>query len=67
MLAALLRSPGWRSRLWQAMEAWPERTDLWEDCRRLWARLEDPEREATAYAFYEANRAEMDTTCALLA
>jgi predicted phage terminase large subunit-like protein len=60
MLANLLKSPGWRAVRWRAVLAWPERMDLWEDCRRLWARLEDPDREATARAFYDAHRDEMD-------
>lgn len=61
ILARLQKHPGWRSRKWRAMVAWPERMDLWERCGRFWADLTLGEhREACAKAFYEANRAEMD-------
>jgi len=63
VLARVLQHPGWSSRRWQALEAWPERADLWEACGRIWKDLTlgDPEaRRAKALAFYEAHRAEMD-------
>lgn len=60
VIAHLLRDPGWQGRKWQAIVAWPERADLWEECRRIWADLTRPDRLTAARAFYEANRAEMD-------
>lgn len=66
MLARLLVHPGWQSQRYRAVMSWPTRTDLWERCRELWARLEDPQREETARAFYDAHRAEMDAGAEVL-
>ena len=52
--------PGWTARRWQSVESWPDRTDLWERCKRLWADLTDPDREETARGYYERHRVEMD-------
>lgn len=61
VLARLLEAPGWESRRWQSIISWPERTDLWEQCSRIWGNLRlGDAREKAARAFYEANRAEMD-------
>lgn len=54
------KSPGWRVRRWQNLVKWPDRTDLWERCRAMWANLDDPHRIETARAFYDEHRAEMD-------
>lgn len=51
---------GWTGRRWQAVLSWPERADLWLQCRELWADLTDPDREDTARRFYARRRAEMD-------
>jgi hypothetical protein len=64
MRAAL--SPAWRSTSWKALQAWPERMDLWEQCRRLWADLADPNRIETARAWYEERREEMDRGASVL-
>lgn len=53
-------APGWQARRWQAVEAWPDRMDLWDRCKRLWADLSDPDREDTARDYYRRHRAEMD-------
>ena len=60
MLARLMSSPAWSSRLWTALITWPDRMDLWESCRQLWADLGDADRLQTARAFYEANLDEMN-------
>lgn len=52
-------APGWKGQRWQAVESWPERMDLWERCKRLWADLTDPDREETARGYYERHKAEM--------
>lgn len=64
MRAAL--SPAWRSTSWRALQAWPERMDLWEQCRGLWADLADPDRIETARAWYEERREEMDRGASVL-
>lgn len=66
MLADILQSPGWTSRKWQAIQSWPKRMDLWEQCRAVWARLDNPTRLTDARAFYEAHRAEMDEGASVL-
>lgn len=65
-LAKLLDHPGWTSARWQAVRRWPDRLDLWERCRQSWADLRDPDRAATARAFYDANRAAMDAGAEVL-
>ena len=52
--------PGWDARTFQAVHRWPERLDLWAEWERLATNLADEDRKATARAFYDANRAEMD-------
>lgn len=61
-----LASPAWQARKWPALQAWPTRMDLWEQCRALWADLVDYNRIETARAFYEAHREEMDAGSAVL-
>ena len=55
---------GWSAEKWKALIKWPDRLDHWEECRAVWADLDDdpdPEaREDAARAFYEAHRVEMD-------
>jgi hypothetical protein len=53
-------TPGWRTRSCRSIEKWPERMDLWKDWQDLLHDWDDPDREATARAFYEARREEMD-------
>lgn len=54
------RELGWDSKRYQAIEQWPERADLWERCREIWADLTLGEhRRTAALAFYRANQAEM--------
>lgn len=63
VLTRLLVHPGWDARRWQALESWPERADLWEQCGAIWKDLtlgDLKARRAAAAAFYEARRAEMD-------
>jgi hypothetical protein len=57
---------GWEGRRWQSVISWPTRTDLWTECRELWADLTDPDREQTARGFYERNRAAMEEGAAVL-
>ena len=54
---------GWDVLEFPAIEAWPERLDLWHQCGRLFTSLHlgDVERrEQLARTFYESNREEMD-------
>lgn len=63
VLAQLLKHDAWTGARYQALLTWPTRTDLWEECRKVWADLRlgaVKARRAAAYAFYEKHRAEMD-------
>lgn len=60
LLNGLLKHPAWSGIRWSAILSWPENMGLWKQCRELWADLTDEDRLATARAFYESNRAEMD-------
>lgn len=60
MLARLLKSASWVTHKFQSIISWPDRMDLWEVTRGLWADLDDPDRLETAQAFYAANRSSMD-------
>jgi hypothetical protein len=53
------RDPRWRVRKWRALIKWPD-LGRWEEIRRLWANLEDADREETARAAYDARRAWYD-------
>lgn len=61
-----LRRGGWAGGGYRALEAWPDRLDLWAEWERLRANLADPDRERTARAYYEGRRAEMDAGARVL-
>lgn len=61
------REHGWQHKRYQAIEQWPERADLWERCRQIWADLTlGPYRLPAAQAFYRAHRAEMERGAVVL-
>lgn len=62
----LHRSPGWRSKLFQAIEAWPERMDLWADWEEFYASVENADAEEMAQDFFQENREAMLAGCELL-
>lgn len=66
LVARVAASPAWQAVTWKNLVSWPARSDLWEECRRLWADLSDPARVETALAFYVAHRAEMDAGAEVL-
>lgn len=66
MLSRLLASPGWRGSRYRALESWPERTDLWEQCRAIWSDLDNDERLDASRVYYHENRVEMDRGARLL-
>lgn len=67
MLARRLKDPGWRSQRWKAIIKWPERMDLWERCRGIWADLTlGKHRRPMALAFYRSNREAMDAGAEIL-
>jgi len=59
-------SPGWRSRLFQSIEVWPERMDLWNEWEEKYANAEDPDAAGYARIFFDDRRAEMEAGARLL-
>lgn len=63
MTARAHKDPAWKAERLSIWVQRPDRLDLWERCRAIWAdlRLPGPDaRVAAARTFYEAHRAEMD-------
>ena len=56
----LHRTPGWTSRVFQAISTWPENGSLWEAWESVYANPENPQAKADARRFYEEHRAAMD-------
>lgn len=57
VLVRAAKSPVWNVTKFQAIVKWPDRMDLWE----VFEEVYQNEGEPAARAYYEANRAEMDT------
>lgn len=59
------RAPGWRRRVFKSIMQWPDNMALWERWEALYTRLGDDDEkdafEAEALAFYEQNKAAMDS------
>jgi len=56
----LHETPGWRSRIFRAIERWPRNMSLWEQWEALYTDPNRRGRAEQARRFYEAHRAEMD-------
>ena len=54
------RTPGWTSRIFKSIEAWPSNLDLWHSWESIYAALDNTSAREDASAFYERNRAAMD-------
>ena len=59
-------TPGWTSRIFQAIERWPDRMDLWDEWERLYADLDRGDAPQAAREFYDAHCAAMDSGAVLL-
>src|SRR5579872_1391406 len=55
-----MKTPGWISNTFQAIESMPKRIDLWAQWERLATNLGDDNRTKTAADFYENNKEEME-------
>lgn len=62
----LTTTPGWRWRVFRAIERWPDNMSLWEAWESIYADQQQPDSAAQARAFYLAHRAEMDAGAELL-
>jgi predicted phage terminase large subunit-like protein len=70
LLAKALRGDrgvgGWSPSLYRAVEAWPERMDLWGEFEAIALDISKPTHDADARDFYEANREAMDAGARVL-
>jgi predicted phage terminase large subunit-like protein len=62
----LLRTPGWCSRTFQAIERFPKNMSIWKDWEAIYTNVSNPNHVADADAFYESNRRIMDEDAAVL-
>ena len=60
LLVELSKAADYHSQTWRSLDPWPERLDLWGECRVVYERRENPRRLADAKAFYKAHKADMD-------
>ncbi len=63
---ALMNTPGWVSRRFQAIQQWPHRMELWREWEEIYANLDLADSRAIARQFYVDHRAEMDAGAELL-
>ena len=57
---ALHRTPGWNSRIFRAIERWPDNMALWQEWETIYTQVENPDHLAAARRFYD-ERAEAMT------
>ncbi len=62
----LLRSGGWKTRSYRALNHFPTDEDLWRQWEQILFNLGDPDRADVARAFYDAHREAMDAGAELL-
>ncbi len=60
------RTPGWTSRVFQAIGRWPDNMSLWHEWELLYCDLDREDAQSAAQAFYNEHRAEMDAGAELL-
>ena len=62
----LHRTPGWTSRIFRAIQSWPEDLALWQQWEAIYADAENPAARDDARRFYEEHRAAMDAGAVVL-
>ena len=62
----LNETPGWDSRIFRAIQHWPENMSLWEQWEALYTDVENRRYREAARAFYEQHRQEMDAGAVVL-
>jgi predicted phage terminase large subunit-like protein len=62
----LHRTPGWTSRIFRAIERWPDNMSLWRAWEQIYCDLEQPGAAERAAQFYEAHREAMNAGVQLL-
>src|SRR5690625_5283581 len=59
LMTVLYKRSDFETRVYKAIIEEPKRSDLWEQCREIYIDRDNPNRQADADAFYEANEEEM--------
>lgn len=59
LMEILHRRSDFESRIYRAVISWPERMDLWEECRKIYMDRDNLNRKQDADDFYERNKEEM--------
>ncbi len=62
----LHRTPGWKSRIFRAIERWPDNMPLWERWEAIYADPDRPDHALLAREFYEGNRLALEAGAELL-
>jgi predicted phage terminase large subunit-like protein len=62
----LHQTPGWTSRIFQAVVRWPTNMSLWGQWEEIYADPENSSARQQAWTFYESHRAEMDAGAVVL-
>ena len=60
------QQPGWTSRIFKAIERWPENTSLWQEWETIYTDVANPRYRQAARAFYDDRREGMDAGAVLL-
>lgn len=55
-----LRNPTWESRIFRAIESWPDRMDLWKQWEEIFCDPHNPQAQRDSYMFYLRNRRAME-------
>ncbi|MBX7244627.1 MAG: hypothetical protein K1X53_03960 [Candidatus Sumerlaeaceae bacterium] len=66
LLSRLLRRPDFEGRMYQAIEEWSQRQDLWMEWRGKLLNRDDPDRRDSARAYFAQNEAPMVNGTAVL-
>jgi predicted phage terminase large subunit-like protein len=62
----LLHTPGWKSRVFRAIERWPEAMSLWHDWETIYTAIDRSDAQIMGRAFFELHRDEMETGARVL-
>ena len=62
----LTTTAGWTSRVFPAIQTWPDDLAIWEEWEAVYANVENPQAKDDARRFYEAHRAAMDAGAVVL-
>ncbi len=62
----LHETPGWTSRIFKAIQRWPENTSLWHQWEDVYTDVANPRYRQAARAFYDRHREAMDAGALLL-